>query len=117
MGELTASAFTFPVLVDNDWSNWTAWGNGIWPSVYLIDKRGNLRYWWYGELNWQEAFQPCRNQGARHFRRNSRVLVSQSQEGNSVADRTPGNAPQRSNVATNRTAPRDRAGRSRRRNR
>jgi hypothetical protein len=21
--------------------------------VYLIDKKGNVRYWWYGELNWQ----------------------------------------------------------------
>lgn len=45
--------FTFPVLVDNERQNWNAWGNGIWPSVYLIDKRGYLRYWWYGELNWQ----------------------------------------------------------------
>ncbi len=25
----------------------------MWPSVYLIDKRGIVRYWWYGELNWQ----------------------------------------------------------------
>jgi len=47
------SEFTFPVLVDTNRKNWTAWGNGIWPSVYLIDKRGYLRYWWYGELNWQ----------------------------------------------------------------
>ncbi len=49
------SGFTLPVLADNDRPNWTAWGNGIWPSVYLIDKRGSLRYWWYGELNWQGA--------------------------------------------------------------
>jgi hypothetical protein len=21
--------------------------------VYLVDKKGNVRYWWYGELNWQ----------------------------------------------------------------
>lgn len=25
----------------------------MWPSVYLIDKKGYIRYWWYGELNWQ----------------------------------------------------------------
>lgn len=47
--------FAFPVLIDNDKKNWDAWGNSMWPSVYLIDKRGNLRYWWYGELNWQGA--------------------------------------------------------------
>jgi hypothetical protein len=26
-----------------------------WTNVYLIDKQGRLRYWWYGELNWKEA--------------------------------------------------------------
>ena len=41
------------MLIDNERKNWNAWGNGIWPSVYLIDKRGALRYWWYGELKWQ----------------------------------------------------------------
>ena len=23
------------------------------PAVYLIDKQGYVRFWWYGELNWQ----------------------------------------------------------------
>lgn len=43
----------FPILVDNEKKNWAAWGNHVWPSVYLVDKRGRVRYWWYGELNWQ----------------------------------------------------------------
>jgi hypothetical protein len=43
------------VIIDNAKENWNAWGNSMWPSVYLIDKRGNVRYWWYGELNWQGA--------------------------------------------------------------
>jgi hypothetical protein len=25
----------------------------MWPSVYLIDKQGYARFWWYGELDWQ----------------------------------------------------------------
>ena len=41
--------------IDNDMANWNAWGNSMWPSVYLIDRRGYLRYWWYGELNWKGA--------------------------------------------------------------
>jgi peroxiredoxin len=44
----------FPILIDNDMQNWRAWGNDMWPSVYLIDKRGRARYWWYGELDWQD---------------------------------------------------------------
>jgi methionine-R-sulfoxide reductase len=45
----------YPVAVDNKKENWTAWANNMWPSVYLIDKEGYVRYWWYGELNWQGA--------------------------------------------------------------
>lgn len=43
----------FPVLVDNERANWNAWGNSMWPSVYVLDKRGYLRYFWPGELNWR----------------------------------------------------------------
>lgn len=47
--------FQFPVVVDDQRKIWDTWGNGMWPSVYLIDKQGRLRFWWYGELNWNGA--------------------------------------------------------------
>lgn len=47
--------FTFPVLIDGKNENWNAWGNSMWPSVYVLDKRGYLRYFWPGELKWQGA--------------------------------------------------------------
>lgn len=43
----------YPVLMDSQSSNWDAWGNTMWPTVYLIDKQGYLRRWWQGEMNWQ----------------------------------------------------------------
>ena len=49
------AGFKFPIVIDNNEKNWNAWGNSIWPAVYLIDKRGRLRYWWYGELDWKGA--------------------------------------------------------------
>ena len=49
------AAFEFPVLIDNTKANWNAWGNSMWPSVYLVDKRGYLRYFWPGELKWEGA--------------------------------------------------------------
>jgi thiol-disulfide isomerase/thioredoxin len=49
------AGFTFPVLIDNTKANWEAWGNSMWPSLYLIDKRGYLRHFWPGELKWQGA--------------------------------------------------------------
>jgi len=51
----TEAQLEFPILVDNSRGNWNAWGNSMWPTVYLIDKRGYVRYWWMGELNWKGA--------------------------------------------------------------
>lgn len=45
----------FPIAVDNERKNWDAWANNVWPSVYLVDKNGYVRYRWYGELNWKGA--------------------------------------------------------------
>ncbi len=45
----------YPVAFDLKAENWKAWGNNVWPAVYLIDRRGQVRAWWYGELNWQGA--------------------------------------------------------------
>src|SRR5262249_15666227 len=43
----------YPIAVDNATKNWQAWANVYWPSTYLVDKKGRVRYWWYGELNVQ----------------------------------------------------------------
>jgi peroxiredoxin/Spy/CpxP family protein refolding chaperone len=49
------AGFTFPVLVDGDKANWNAWGNSMWPSVYVVDRQGYLRHFWPGELRWKGA--------------------------------------------------------------
>ncbi len=45
----------FPIIMDSEMKNWNAWANTMWPTVYVVDKRGYLRHWWQGELNWQGA--------------------------------------------------------------
>ncbi len=45
----------FPIVLDVKMQNWNTWANTMWPTVYVIDKRGYLRHWWQGELNWQGA--------------------------------------------------------------
>lgn len=47
--------FQYPVLIDLESKNWQAWANTMWPTVYVIDQHGYLRFWWQGELNWQGA--------------------------------------------------------------
>ena len=49
------AGFSFPVLIDGTKANWNAWGNSMWPSVYLVDKRGYLRHFGLGELKWKGA--------------------------------------------------------------
>ena len=48
-----SEAMQYPVMLDGDSKNWQAWSNTMWPTVYLIDKKGYLRRWWQGEMNWQ----------------------------------------------------------------
>jgi thiol-disulfide isomerase/thioredoxin len=43
---------TYPVLVDNGHKNWSRWNQQFWPTVYLIDRHGNIRYRWEGELEY-----------------------------------------------------------------
>jgi len=44
--KLKAERLDFPVIVDNDKANWNAWGNSMWPSVYVLDKQGYMRAFW-----------------------------------------------------------------------
>jgi cytochrome c biogenesis protein CcdA/thiol-disulfide isomerase/thioredoxin len=39
----------YPVALDNDYGTWNAWGNQYWPAKYLIDARGQVRFWHFGE--------------------------------------------------------------------
>jgi hypothetical protein len=45
----------YPIVIDNDNQIWNDWDNRWWPSTYLIDKNGYVRYRWDGELNWKNA--------------------------------------------------------------
>ena len=45
----------YPVAQDNDGETWRAYRNRYWPSLYLIDKRGNIRYHHIGEGRYEET--------------------------------------------------------------
>jgi thiol-disulfide isomerase/thioredoxin len=44
----------YPVAQDNDGGTWDAYNNMYWPSLYLIDKRGRIRYVHIGEGAYDE---------------------------------------------------------------
>jgi cytochrome c biogenesis protein CcdA/thiol-disulfide isomerase/thioredoxin len=39
----------YPVVQDNKYGTWQAWGNEAWPAKYLIDARGHVRFAHFGE--------------------------------------------------------------------
>jgi thiol-disulfide isomerase/thioredoxin len=44
-----ARALSFPIGLDNDYTAWNAYANRYWPSQYLIDGAGHIRYAHVGE--------------------------------------------------------------------
>jgi hypothetical protein len=44
----------YAVAQDNDGATWKAYKNHYWPTLYLIDKKGNLRYRHIGEGSYDE---------------------------------------------------------------
>ena len=51
----------YAVAQDNDGSTWRAYGARYWPSLFLIDKRGHLRYTHIGEGAYGETEQAIRD--------------------------------------------------------
>ncbi len=45
----------YPVAIDNDGKTWRAYHNRYWPTLYLIDKWGNMRYTHIGEGAYAET--------------------------------------------------------------
>ncbi len=46
---VTEHGIRYPVALDNDFVNWNRFGNRFWPAIYLLDKRGVIRYQRVGE--------------------------------------------------------------------
>ncbi len=61
----------YPIAIDNAGKTWQAWDNRYWPAVYLIDKKGDVRFRWYGELNWKET------KGEKEMRAKIEILLAE----------------------------------------
>jgi len=50
----------YPVALDPDLDTWTAWRNQYWPAKYLVDRRGHVRYYHFGEGEYDRTEQAIR---------------------------------------------------------
>jgi peroxiredoxin len=48
--KLKENGLTFAVAVDNSAATWAAWRTRYWPTVFVVDRKGNVRFHWEGEL-------------------------------------------------------------------
>src|SRR5207253_2306469 len=71
----------YPVALDNDYATWDAYRNQAWPAEYLIDARGRLREYHYGEGEYDRTEHLIRTLLAERRRRLPRQL--------DLRDRTP----------------------------
>ena len=45
----------YPIVADSDYAIWRAYSNKYWPAKYLIDSRGRIRYYHFGEGSYPET--------------------------------------------------------------
>jgi len=51
---------TYPIVIDSDREIWKAFANRYWPTKYLLDKDGYLRYAHFGEGAYRETEEAIR---------------------------------------------------------
>jgi thiol-disulfide isomerase/thioredoxin len=47
----------YPVILDNNYASWNAYGNNYWPRDYLVDSQGYIRYSHIGEGDYNQTEQ------------------------------------------------------------
>jgi len=53
--EVSSLGIGYPVVTDNDYQTWNAYKVEAWPTVFLLDKQGRIRWKHLGEGGYDEA--------------------------------------------------------------
>jgi alkyl hydroperoxide reductase subunit AhpC len=53
--QVVSLGIRYPVVSDNDYETWNAYQVGAWPTIFLLDKQGRIRWMRVGEGNYDEA--------------------------------------------------------------
>jgi thiol-disulfide isomerase/thioredoxin len=53
--EVASLEIRYPVVSDNDYQTWDAYNVAAWPTVFLLDKQGRIRWKHVGEGHYDEA--------------------------------------------------------------
>jgi thiol-disulfide isomerase/thioredoxin len=53
--EVAALGIKYPVVTDNDYQTWKAYGVEAWPTISVLDKQGRIRWEHVGEGRYEET--------------------------------------------------------------
>jgi len=53
--EVPALGIKYPVVTDNDYKTWKAYGVEAWPTIAVLDKQGRIRWLHVGEGHYEET--------------------------------------------------------------
>jgi thiol-disulfide isomerase/thioredoxin len=53
--EISSLGIRYPIVTDNDYQTWNAYKVEAWPTVFLLDKQGRIRWMRVGEGAYDEA--------------------------------------------------------------
>ena len=53
--EVPALGIRYPVVTDNDYTTWKAYGVEAWPTILVVDKQGRIRWLHVGEGRYDET--------------------------------------------------------------
>lgn len=54
-GQVASLGIRYPVVTDNDYQTWKAYGVEAWPTIFLLDKQGRIRWMRVGEGKYDET--------------------------------------------------------------
>ena len=52
---IASDGIKYPVVQDNKYGTWDAWQNEYWPAEYLVDAKGQVRHYQFGEGDYKES--------------------------------------------------------------
>jgi len=53
--QVASLGISYPVVTDNDYQTWDAYNVAAWPTVFVLDKQGRIRWMHVGEGDYDEA--------------------------------------------------------------
>lgn len=54
-GQVASLGIRYPVVTDNDYQTWKAYNVEAWPTIFLLDKQGRIRWMRVGEGKYDET--------------------------------------------------------------